>query len=159
MDLYEVATGGDWRLAVTKRPRGGDWLGDEMLSLARAGVTHLVSALTLSEERELDLVQEAAEATAAGIAFVAVPILDFGFPGQGTAPILRPLAGKPGTFTAVHCRQGLGRSPMLAAGLLVLAGIPGEDAWTRVQAARGVPVPETAEQRAWAVSLGSSALR
>ena len=34
---------------------------------------------------------------------------------------------------AIHCRQGIGRSAMLAASLLVIAGVPPTEAWSRIR--------------------------
>lgn len=64
---------GPWpgKLAVAARPRGGDWLGDEMTSWRRAGVDALLSLLTPDEERDLDLRSEANEAEANGIEFLS----------------------------------------------------------------------------------------
>ena len=53
-----------------------------------------------------------------------------------------------GRAVAVHCRMG-GRSSLIAAALLTLHGIPPSEAWARVEAARGRPVPDTAAQFAW----------
>lgn len=50
---------------------------------------------------------------------------------------------------AVHCRQGIGRSAVVAIAVLKAFGVPTVDAITRVSAARGVPVPETKEQAGW----------
>ncbi|GGV35767.1 hypothetical protein GCM10010495_60950 [Kitasatospora herbaricolor] len=55
-----------------------------------------------------------------------------------------------------RCRAGIGRSSLLAAALLVLGGadpdtvLGGADpdtAWHRIERARGLAVPDTAEQR------------
>src|SRR2546430_4839831 len=58
-DLFWIP--GPWpgRLAITNRPRGGDWLQDEIAGLHSAGVEVLVSLLEAEEERELQLRQEA----------------------------------------------------------------------------------------------------
>lgn len=49
---------GPWNgtFAIAARPRGGDWLEDEMKAWRRLGVTTIVSLLTPEEERELGLV-------------------------------------------------------------------------------------------------------
>lgn len=65
------------------RPRGGDWLQDEMAALAAAGVGVLV------------------------------------------------------------------RASLLVAGVLTLEGMAAGDAWGLIERARGLAVPDTAEQRAW----------
>ena len=49
----------------------------------------------------------------------------------------------------VHCRQGLGRSALLAACVLVVGGVDVPTAIDRLTKARGCAVPETAEQREW----------
>ena len=54
-----------------------------------------------------------------------------------------------GKRVAIHCRQGIGRSALVAASLLVLSGVPPDLAFRRVSDARGCSVPETAEQRTW----------
>ena len=55
-----------------------------------------------------------------------------------------------GEGVGAHCRQGVGRSAVLAACLLMGAGVDAESAWRRVGEARGRTVPDTAEQREWA---------
>src|SRR5438046_543366 len=63
LDRTPAAAG---RLAVLPRPRGGDWLEDEVRSLRAAGVDTLVCLLTKEEVTELDLADEAACCAAAG---------------------------------------------------------------------------------------------
>jgi protein-tyrosine phosphatase len=54
-----------------------------------------------------------------------------------------------GRNVVVHCRQGIGRTGLVAACLLVSKGESPETAVEKLSAARGVPIPETAEQRRW----------
>jgi protein-tyrosine phosphatase len=54
-----------------------------------------------------------------------------------------------GKNVVVHCRQGIGRSGLVAACLLVRKGMSPGAAVEMASAARGVPVPETSEQRDW----------
>jgi protein-tyrosine phosphatase len=54
-----------------------------------------------------------------------------------------------GKNVLVHCRQGIGRAGMIAASLLVLDGTEPRTAIEEVSKARGVPVPETADQEQW----------
>ena len=46
-------------------------------------------------------------------------------------------------------RQGIGRSGLLAAALLVSSSVDPDAAIRRVSDARGLPVPETAQQKEW----------
>ena len=54
-----------------------------------------------------------------------------------------------GKNVAVHCRQGIGRSGLIAAGLLVMSGMGIEKAIDAVSAARGRSIPETSAQFEW----------
>jgi protein-tyrosine phosphatase len=146
---------GPWRgrLAILPRPRGGDWLEDEILAWRQAGIQLVVSTLTPEEIGELDIAREQELCEANGIRFLAFPITDRGVPVSSGAAVdlVRRLERclTEGTTVAVHCRQGVGRSALLAACLLVAAGIDPAAAFTRIQDARGCPVPDTAEQREW----------
>jgi protein-tyrosine phosphatase len=155
MDLYWITPA----LAVSTRPRGGDWLDDEITSLRSEGVDVLVSCLTDEEERDLDLAEERTAATAGGLTFVRAPIADRSIPqsdvmNEAVRSIEQALVS--GRRVAVHCRQGLGRAPMVAAATLVATGMDADDAWEAVARGRGQPVPETEEQRDW---LDSFAIR
>jgi protein-tyrosine phosphatase len=150
---------GPWRgsLAISSRPRGGDWPEDEVRGWRAAGVHAVVSLLEPDEERELGLSGEHAQAERSGIRFVPFPIADRGVPESTDAavPLLRDLthALESGESIAIHCRQSVGRSALIATGVLVAAGIDPPSAIAAVAAARGVPVPETAAQRKWIEEL------
>lgn len=58
-----------------------------------------------------------------------------------------------GKGVVIHCRQGVGRSALVAACVLVICGATVDEAFYRVENARGCPVPDTPEQRDWVVSL------
>lgn len=74
--LFTVTRTGRGHLSTMARPRGGDWLPDEVTDLAAAGVTVAVSLLTDAETAELDLAAEASAAQAAGIDFHRLPTPD-----------------------------------------------------------------------------------
>jgi protein tyrosine phosphatase (PTP) superfamily phosphohydrolase (DUF442 family) len=148
--LFTVSRTGRGQLATMARPRGGDWLTDELGDLATAGVDVLVSLLSDAEVIELDLRAEAEAARAAGIEFYRLPTPDRTVPDRAAALAMgRLLAHKlnDGLSVALHCRHGIGRSSTLAAVVLVLKGIDSQDTWTRICAARGLPVPDTSAQR------------
>jgi protein-tyrosine phosphatase len=144
------------RLAVSARPRGGDWLKDEVDAWRRAGVRHVVSLLTPTESRELDLEAEKIACAEAGIEFNTVPAPDRGVPPSASE--FRHVATKlgeelrQGKGVLVHCRQGIGRASMMAAAILADAGIDSETALQMIERIRGRPVPDTDEQRAWLAS-------
>ena len=64
------------KLALASRPRGGDWLDDEMAAWRRAGIDTVLSLLTTEEEQDLDLRQETRDVKSRGIKFVSLPIPD-----------------------------------------------------------------------------------
>ena len=109
---------------------------------------------------KLDLGQESAETQRHGLEFVSFPIPDRGTPASVTES--RKVLGQLGRLLndgkqiGIHCHQGIGRSALLAAALLILAGIGAEEAWRRVEAARGCPVPDTAEQKTWVERISRS---
>jgi protein-tyrosine phosphatase len=152
-ELYWID--GPWpgKLALAARPRGGDWLADEIASWRRAGIDTILSLLTPEEEQDLDLQNEATETRTQGLEFVSLPIPDRQVPSsEGTVmSTLEELdtALKSGKNAVIHCRQGIGRTGLVAACLLITKGLSPETAVRNLSAARGVPVPETLEQRRW----------
>ena len=150
---------GPWpgRLAIVPRPRGGDWLEEEIRFWQEAGVNVVISLLTRDESAELGLNQEELLCRAQGIQFYAYPIQDRGVPAsrKATADLVRNLetALRAGKSVAVHCRQGIGRSSLIAALLLVSEGIDSEFAIARISQKRGRTVPDTIEQSNWIKSL------
>jgi len=157
MTNYQIE--GPWQgeLAIVSRPRGGDWLEDEIHALKDGHFDVLVSLLTTDESDEFDLGAEAHLSRAHGLQFCGFPIPDLGIPQSLTAAralIDKLYVGlKAGKKIAIHCRQGIGRSGLIAAGLLVASGVDAETAFRHVSDARGLPVPETAEQKQWVRQL------
>lgn len=146
---------GPWpdRVAISARPRGGDWLADEIRSWRAAGVDVIVSLLTPNEVEQLDLRDESALSTQNEIIFVNFPIEDRTAPSS-EAEVIRLIqklenALSEGKNVVIHCRQGIGRAGLIAASLFIERGESVENALQRISATRGVRVPETAEQRAW----------
>src|SRR5438477_99744 len=88
-----------------------------------------------------------------GMKFVSFPIPDRQVPSSetelsaGLEKVDADLSS--GKNVVVHCRQGIGRSGLIAACLLVSKGLDPESSVRSVSAARGTPIPETAEQRHW----------
>ncbi len=152
-ELYWVSGAWPGRVAVAPRPRGGDWLEDEIRAWRAAGVGVVVSLLEVDEAADLELGAEADLARANGIEFVSFPITDRGVPAsrEAAAELVAELARAvaAGRNVVIHCRQGVGRAALVAAALLVRLGASAAEAVERVGSARGRAVPETPEQRAW----------
>jgi protein-tyrosine phosphatase len=160
-DVYWVP--GPWRgrLGIVPRPRGGDWLRDEVRSWRDAGLEVVASLLTSEEAAELGLEQEKALTHKEGLEFRSFPIPDYGVPSSRAdfAGFLSELhkALESGKNVGVHCRQGIGRSSLAVASLLVYAGEEPDKAFHRIAKARGRDVPDTDEQRRWVAQMASAA--
>lgn len=157
---------GPWpgSLAISARPRGSDWLEDDLGEWRNAGVCSVVSLLTADEEQDLDLKGEAETVKQLGMEFISFPIADRQVPNSQAAIVdaLEKISSglSAGKNTVIHCRQGIGRSGLVAACLLISSGVDPSAAVDRISAARGLPIPETDEQRRWidryAASLASA---
>ena len=146
---------GPWpgKLALAARPRGGEWLEDEMAHWSVEGVDTIVSLLEADEESDLDLAGEGSEARQRGMRFKSLPIGDRQVPesdivfAKAIDELDRELGD--GRNVLVHCRQGIGRTGLVAGSLFILKGFDPDVALARLSEARGIPVPETPEQRLW----------
>jgi protein-tyrosine phosphatase len=141
------------RIGIMPRPRGGDWLEDEIISLGESNVDAVVSLLEPDEISELELEQEEIFCQKHGIAFLSFPIPDRNIPSsimatQKFVQQLMNFLSERKTFV-IHCRQGIGRSSMIAACVLVKNGLSVGDAFEKIARARGCPVPDTQEQCDW----------
>lgn len=141
------------RLAIVPRPRGNDWLEDEVTQMKRAGVDVLVSMLQPDEATELGLSAEAKLCAAGGIQFRSFPIPDRETPPstEAFAKFVQELRVEvhAGRSVAVHCRASIGRSSLLLAALLTAEGYTADDAFRRLTTARGLQVPDTPDQIRW----------
>jgi len=132
MTPFWIETGTAMRLAIVPRPRGNDWLEDEVTQMKRAGVDVLVSMLQPDEATELGLSTEAKLCAAGGIQFRSFPI-----PDRETPP-----------STAAFAKFVEELSLPLAA-LLTAEGYTADDAFRRLTTARGLQVPDTPDQIRW----------
>jgi protein-tyrosine phosphatase len=132
------------------RPRSDEWLSDEVQSWRLAGVNRVISLLESHETRELGLVTEAALCEENGLTFTSFPVPDRGVPNSlnDAARLCRSIEADllRGEAVAIHCRAGIGRSGLIAGCVLLNLGIPEKEVFPRITRARGVNVPDTAEQ-------------
>lgn len=151
--IHIIETIGDAKLGIMARPRGGDWLEDELASISQHDFDVVVSLLETEEAEDLELTDEAAACCRLGLEFVDIPIPDRSTPALDSSVMtaISSLASRwgSGKSIVIHCRMAYGRAPMIAACILISRGASAGDAIAKVAAARGVPVPETAEQREW----------
>lgn len=131
---------------------------DETSAWREAGIDVVVSLLEPEESAQLGLENESAAAAASGVAFRCFPIPDRGIPAlqHTAAALVRDVIGAlaAGRSVAIHCRQGIGRSGLIAAAVLVADGTDLSTALDTISQARGLEVPETDEQRQWLRGFG-----
>jgi protein-tyrosine phosphatase len=146
---------GPWagRLAIAPRPRGHDWLADELRHWHRSGVDAVVSLLTLDEVASFGLDNEQQVSRESGMEFDQFPIADRSTPPavSSASDLIARIESRlqSGRSVLIHCRQGIGRAATIAIAALIHAGIELDDAIAAVAQARGRPVPETPEQLRW----------
>jgi len=156
---------GPWpgQMAIIPRPRGGDWLQDEVVAVKTSGFDIVISLLTENEMQELGLTSEAELIRMAGLQFYNYPIQDLSIPESRDSfrafleSVHKHLLS--GKRIAIHCRGSIGRSGLLASGLLVLSGVDPAAAFDRVSNARGLSAPETAEQKDWVTQLSTESAK
>ena len=152
-DIFWIETGGQSRLGTMARPRGGDRLGNEIVAKKIAGVDVVVSALTSSEASELGLSEEGKICRDKGIRFLSFPIPDYHTPSSKNEYVKFVMALskllQENKSVVIHCKQGIGRSTILAVGTMIGIGCSVDESLLKVQKARGKPVPDTEEQKEW----------
>jgi len=139
--------------AILSRPRGGEWLPDDIKYLKENGIEVVVSALTPPEEIELDLAKEKDVCRSYGIEFISYPIIDRSVPDSKRSFIaflddVNYHLSK-GRKIGVHCRMGVGRSTLILAAIMTRQGIAPTTAWEILERSRGREVPDTLEQKGW----------
>lgn len=152
-DIYITELIGSGFLAVMAKPVAGEFVAESFQALLEVGVRQVVSLLEESESIEVGLWQEERYVVQAGMTFQRYPIPDRGVPRSVsefkalTSRLYSEIAG--GLSTVIHCRAGIGRSGLVAAGVLLQCGFEPADAFGHVSKARRVVVPDTQEQIDW----------
>jgi protein-tyrosine phosphatase len=145
------------RLAIVARPRGNEWLENDLAKLKRDGIEVLLSLLEPDEARDLGLQHERDFAESIGIDFVSYPIPDRTIPVDkaGFHRLITQLAElvRTGTRVGAHCRGCIGRSTVATAAILIHLGIEPAEALALIEDSRGCAVPDTPEQLKWILSF------
>ena len=137
------------------RPRGNDWLCDEIKGLKYLGYDLVVSFLERSEEIELELTEEKSVCEQNGIEFLSFPIADRCVPVDVeffnlVSNIYHKIIQ--GKKAILHCRGGIGRAGITASCILIKHGLSGCAAFQEVSESRGLQVPDTVEQKNWVLN-------
>jgi protein-tyrosine phosphatase len=111
------------------------------------------------EVEEFNLEREQEYCQCAGISFHSLPVADRSVPisAKDAQKLIGQLASElnEGENVMVHCRQGIGRSGLIAIAVLIQSGQKVDAAITFVSVARGRPVPETEHQLEWVRSIST----
>ena len=151
LPLYWIRGYTDGHLAIMPAPRPEN-LERAILLWREEGVDIVVSLL---EQAELPGLVEAENGLCGeiGLEFLWFPIADGSVPPSIDAfnTLIAKLgdAVAMGKSVAIHCRAGIGRSAMVAAGVLNYLHVDTGAALDMVAEARKFEVPQTEEQRQW----------
>lgn len=141
------------KIGIMARPRGDDWLEDEINHLKNNGVGVLVSLLESDEIYELKLDSEEQLCKTKDIIYINFPIGDRDVPKQnGDTDKLVDILTKQideGNSVVVHCRMGIGRSSIIAASVLLKYKLKAKDIIETISSIRGLKVPDTDKQLSW----------
>lgn len=153
MRIYWIDNLESGNLGLMPRPKGNDWLYDELRKLKLSGTDILVSLLENSEIDELDLQEESTICDKLSIEFISFPIKDRSVPVNNKAfmTLIQQLNNEldKGSRIVIHCRMGIGRTGMLAAGILMQQGYDVNSAFELLSKVRTISVPDTKEQAEW----------
>jgi protein-tyrosine phosphatase len=141
------------QLAITPKPRSGEWLNEEITGWKAERINTVVALLERHEFRELDLSNEQTLCESVGVSFVNFPIPDRGVPSSIRSihllvvQIVEEL--RAGRGVAIHCRAGIGRTGVVAACVLLHLGFPFVSIFKTLSDSRGIQMPDTDEQISW----------
>lgn len=151
---------GDTGLAIVLRPRGDEWLENDLERIRMAGIQTIVSTIEPWEARDLGLSDEGATVERLKMRFIWYPLRDRSVPPDRHAftdfvvKLGRRLQS--GEKIGVHCKGCIGRSTVVTASTLIKLGWSAERALDEIEVARGCSVPDTEEQRDWILDFGDA---
>jgi len=156
-DIYKVENIGIGFLAVMANPiagnRAGDKVKEEFIDFANLDIKQVVSLLELDELEETGLEDEEVLTVSNGMDFISFPIKDKGVPisveefSNFSKLLYHQIAS--GKNTVIHCREGIGRTGLLAASILFHCGFEPVVAFRHIFLKTGVLVPDTIQQSEW----------
>lgn len=148
---------GENLLGIMPRPRGGDWLEDEIDWMKRKGIDYLISLLEKEEINELGLEHQRKLCEKYGLEYLNFPIKDVSVPRNDTEylQLVNQLVENinQSKKVVIHCRMGIGRSSILASCILISKGVKVEGVFDKLSTYRELKVPDTIEQENWVMNI------
>jgi len=155
-EMYKIGSIGEGFVAIMARPSLEADADASISNIARLGIQQVVSLLEPSEARNLGLDGEREQVKAHAMGFTSFPIPDMGLPPsvEDFARLSKKLFNQVngGVNTLIHCHAGIGRSGLLAAGILLHCDMDPQQAFAYASRMRGIRVPETPEQEQWLIA-------
>lgn len=157
LPLYWIRGFSEGHLAIMPVPRSED-LEYATLYWKEEGVDIVVSLLEQAEAAGI-VEAEAEFCKEVGLEFIWFPMKDGSVPASNKAfgDLAMKLAEAiaVGKSVAIHCRAGIGRSPLVATAVMKHFSIDADVALNMVAEARQAEVPQTEEQRQWILAYRS----
>ena len=150
MRIYWIDELEKGKIGMMARPRGNDWLEDEIKKLSFRNVDILVSLLEIKEIKELELDDEQLLCEKYHLQFLHFPIPDRNIPEDKKAflELLTFLTSQIqlDKKIVIHCRMGIGRTSILVAAILLVLGFKLETLFELIGKKRTLIVPDTEKQ-------------
>jgi protein-tyrosine phosphatase len=149
--VHDFANGA--KLGIMPRPRGSDWLEEEIIKFKKQNIGTWVSLLEQHEINELGLRDQQTLCSKHELEYINFPIVDRNIPEKGSKidSLIETLYQKTqtGNSVVIHCRMGIGRSSIIAGCILLKAGFKTDQILQKITSARGLKVPDTDQQVQW----------
>lgn len=150
MKVYKLTEINGCHISIGPCPKGNEDLEKDIQELSGYGISMIVSLITYTESVQLALSTEADVCKSHSIEFMNFPIMDKGICGFGQfVDFIELLYGRTQELNSIliHCQHGIGRSGMIALGLMLRDGKDLEESIMQVSAVRGYDVPQSLAQR------------
>lgn len=150
METFKLVEINGCKISIGPCPKGDEHLEIDVQELSGCGISMIVSLLTYTESVQLGLSIEADVCKSHSIEFVNFPIMDKGICGFNQfVDFIELLYGRTQKLNSIfiHCQHGIGRSGMVALGLMIRDGKDLEESIKQVSAIRGYDVPQSLAQR------------
>lgn len=138
------------QIGISACPLGRGDLKAELTKIVSEDELLMISLLTEEEKAMLHLQEEGPMSKAFGIEFKEFPIADMSIPGaQRFMKFIEELYGRTNELDRmlIHCRAGIGRSSLIALGLMTRHGFVLKESVELVSRIRGYDVPQSRSQR------------